>query len=100
MGHYVMDSIIYLIYSEMLSFKREELKTKILKLDNEIIKNRTLLQEYQRRTMELKQIIARNRESAPGQSQRQVVAVTEDTARFLPPPTHLMTTEIQMSETN
>lgn len=99
LGRYAMDSIIYLIYSDTLRFKHEEMRTKIVRLDNTIITSKTQLDEYRRKTDELKQIIARN-PGGEGQGSRQVVTVTEDNARYLPPATQLMTTEVQISEAN
>jgi hypothetical protein len=99
LGRYAMDSIIYQTYSDTLRFKHEEIRTKLVRLDNTIIASKTQLEEYRRKTAELKQIISRN-PSGEGQGSRQVVTVTEDNARYLPPATQLMTTEVQISETN
>ena len=99
LGRYAMDSIIYLLYLDNLRFKHEEMLTKIVRLDNAIISSKTQLDEYRRKTAELKQIIGRN-PTGESQSGRQVVTVNEDNARYLPPATQLMTTEVQISETN
>lgn len=99
LGRYVMDSIIYLIYMDELQFKHSEIKSKMIKLDNVIITNKEQLDEYRRKAADLKQIVARYPESA-NQTTRQVVSVTEDSARYLSPVTQLVTTEVQASEAN
>jgi hypothetical protein len=99
LGRYVMDSIIYLIYSDALRFKHTEMTAKITKLDNDIIDNKEKLEEYRRKGASLKQIVGRYPESA-NQASRQVISVTEESARYLSPVTHLMTTEVEASEAN
>ncbi|MDB5840799.1 MAG: hypothetical protein JWQ23_2751, partial [Herminiimonas sp.] len=99
LGNYAMDSIIYLTYSDALRFKREEMNTRIIKLDNDIIASKIRLEEYRRRAAELRQIVARN-PGAESQATRQVVTVTEENARYLPPATQLATTEVQAAEAN
>ena len=101
LGRYAMDSIIYSIYFDALHFKPDEIRTKLAKLDNVIISNRVQLEEYRRKVTDLKEIIARNRgNSTSGQDGRQVVTIAEDSARYLPPGTLLMATEVQASATN
>lgn len=99
LGHYVMDSIVYLIYSDAVRFKQSELSTKLLNLENAIISRKEELEEYRRKGADLKQILARYPTSAQQQAQ-QVVSVSEDSARYLAPVTQLVTTEVQTSETN
>jgi LPS O-antigen subunit length determinant protein (WzzB/FepE family) len=99
LGRYVMDSIVYLIYSDALRFKHAEITAKITKLDNDIIDNKEKLEEFRRKGASLKQIVGRYPESAY-QSARQVISVTEDNARYLSPVTHLMSTEVEASEAN
>lgn len=97
LGRYAMDSIVYLIYSDALRFKNEEIKTKLTELDSAIIRNKIKIDEYHRRAADLRQIIARN-PAAAKQVERQVVEIKEDTAHFLPPVTLLTTTEVQVAE--
>lgn len=99
LGRYVMDSIIYRIYSDELQFKRSEMMAKMTKLDNVIITNKELLEKYRRKGADLKQIVSRYPESSR-QASRQVISVTEDSARYLSPVTLLATTEVQTSEAN
>lgn len=99
LGRYAMDSIVYLIYSDALRFKNEEIKTKLTELDSAIIRNKIKIDEYHRRAADLRQIIARN-PAAANQVERQVVEIKEDTAHFLPPVTLLTTTEVQVAEAN
>jgi hypothetical protein len=99
LGRYVMDSIVYLIYSDSLRFKHAEITAKITKLDNDIIDNKEKLEEYRRKGASLKQIVRRYPESV-NQAERQVISVTEDNARYLSPITHLMSTEVEASEAN
>lgn len=99
LGSYVMDSIIYQVYSDELQFKHGEIKAKIIKLDNVIITNQELLEKYRRKGADLKQIVSRYPESSR-QASRQVISVTEDSARYLSPVTLLATTEVQASEAN
>ena len=96
-GNYAMDSIVFLIYSDQLRFKHDEISTKIIRLDNTIIENKTRLDELARRSEELKQIIARN-PGSEGQAARQVVTITEENAHYLPPATQLLTAEVQAAE--
>ncbi len=98
LGHYAMDSIIYLIYSDALRYKKEEIKTKLTELDSIIIRNKIKMNEYRRREADLRKIIARN--PIANQIERQVVEIKEDTAHYLPPTTLLTTTEVQASEAN
>lgn len=99
LGHYVMDSIVYLVYSDTVRFKQSELSTKLLNLENAIISKKEQLEEYRRKGADLKQILTRYPNSAQQQAQ-QVVSVSEDSARYLAPVTQLVTTEVQTSETN
>lgn len=99
LGRYVMDSIIYQIYSDELQFKRNEMMAKTIKLKNDIIANKELLDKYRRKGVDLKQIASRYPESSR-QASMQVILVTEDSARYLPPVTLLAATEVQASEAN
>ena len=99
LGRYTMDSIIYLIYSDTLRFKHSELTSKLTALDNDIIDLKQKLEEYRRKGVSLKQIVARYPDSA-AQAGRQVVSVTDENARFLSPVTHLMSTEVEASQAN
>jgi LPS O-antigen subunit length determinant protein (WzzB/FepE family) len=99
LGNYVMDSIIYQIYSDKLRFKRSEIVTDMTRLNNVIITNNELLEKYHRKGVDLKKIVSRYPESSR-QASRQVISVTEDSARYLSPITLLATTEVQESEAN
>lgn len=99
LGRYVMDGIIYHIFYDELRSKPEELRVKLSQFENTIIDIREQLNEYRRRAAELQKIIGRNRGSSD-QNQRQVVTVTEESARYLAPVTQLMATEIQIAEAN
>jgi hypothetical protein len=99
LGRYAIDSIAYNVYSDLLRFKCDEINTKIVRLENTIIEKKTQLEEFRRRATDLRQIISRN-PGAAGDSTRQVVTVTEDTAVYLPPVTQLATTEVQATEAN
>lgn len=99
LGRYAMDSITYLVYSDVLRFKYSEITALITKIDNDIIENREKLDVYQRKSATLKQIMARYPAQA-NQTSQQVVSVTEDNARYLSPVTQLMTTEVDTATTN
>ena len=99
LGKYTVDTIIYMIYSDMLRFKSAELTTKITKLDNTIIENNEKLELFRRKGASLKQIVAHYPESS-SQAARQLVSVTEETARYLSPTTQLMTSEVESDEAN
>ena len=99
LGNYALDSIIYLIYSDALRYKHAEITAKITKLDNDIIENKEKLAIYQRKGATLKQIVARYPESSK-YTASQVVTVTEENSRYLPPATHLMTTEVDALNAN
>ena len=97
LGRYVMDSIIYSIYSDELRARQDETRIAISQLDNILINNKLKLQEYSQKAEDLKQIMLRN----PGlrnDNSRQVITVSEETARYLPLLTQLVTTEVQTSE--
>ncbi|MDZ5632381.1 lipopolysaccharide biosynthesis protein [Janthinobacterium sp. GMG1] len=98
LGRYVMDAIIYQNYSDMLRFKDIEISTKITKLDNDIIEQNEKLEELVRKNRELKSIISRYPVSTE-QGARQVVSVTEETARYLSPTAQLTTNEVEVAET-
>lgn len=99
LGSYVMDSIIYQIFFDELQYKQSEIMAKMTKLENDIIANKELLEKYHRKGADLKQIVSRYPESSR-QASRQVISVTEDSARYLSPVTLLVTTEVQASEVN
>lgn len=99
LGHYAMDTIVYSIYFDNLRFKNAEIVSKLSNLDNKIIELEQKLVEYQRKGTTLKQIVARY-PGAVSEAGRQVVSVTDDTARFLSPMTHLMSTEVEALEAN
>jgi hypothetical protein len=69
------------------------------RLNNVVIANNELLEKYRRKGADLKKIVGRYPESSR-QASRQVISVTEDTARYLSPETLLLTTEVQESEAN
>ncbi|OGB20932.1 MAG: lipopolysaccharide biosynthesis protein [Burkholderiales bacterium RIFCSPLOWO2_02_FULL_57_36] len=99
LGRYAMDSIVYLIYSDALRFKHDEIQTKITQLDSTIISRKIQMEEYGRKAADLRKIIAKNPD-ASGQGARQVLEVTENSAHYLPPTTLLTTTEVQASDAN
>ena len=99
LGKYAIDSIVYLTYSDKLRFKHSELTAKETSLENDIIALKQKIEEYQRKGVALKQIVARY-PSSSSQTSRQVISVNEDSARFLSPVTHLMSTEVEASEAN
>lgn len=94
LGRYTMDSIIYMIYWDNLRFKRADLAARITQLDNDIIQSNEKLEEYRRKGVTLKQIVAHYPDGG-SQSGRQVVTITEENSRYLSPSTHLMSTEVQ-----
>jgi len=96
-GRYVIDSIVYQIYSNKLEFKHREILSKMSQLENEVIANNQLLEKYRLVGADLKKIVSRYPTSAT-QISRQVVTVTEENARYLSPVTLLETTEIQAAE--
>jgi len=99
LGNYAMDTIIYMTYSDTLRSWSDELASNLLKQENEIIENKVKLAEYRLRADELRQIIARNPATAD-QANRQVVAVDERSARYLPLSTQLATTEVMAADAN
>jgi len=99
LGRYVMDSIIYKIYSNDLQFKHSEMLVKMDKLNNDIIANKELLDKYRRTNADLKKIVARYPASSR-QASTQVFSVTDDSARYLAPITLLAANEVQASAAN
>lgn len=99
LGRYVLDSIVYLTYSDILRFKHADLTVKNTEIDNRIIDLKNKLAEYQRKSIALKQIVSRYPDPAT-KGAREVISVTEDNAQFLSPVTHLMSTEIETAEAN
>lgn len=99
LGRYTMDSIIYQIYSDTLRFKHSEITARITKLENDIIDSKEKLEAYQRKGNNLKQIMARYPQGS-GQASREVISITQDNARYLPPVTQLMTTEVESAAEN
>jgi len=97
LGRYTQDTIVYIIYSDILRFKHVEMTAKITALDNEIIENNERLAHFRRSGDDLKKIVTRYPDAA-GQASRQVVSISDETARYLPPVTQLMTTEVMASE--
>ena len=99
LGHYAMDTIVYSIYLDNLRYKRDEIVSKLTELDNKIIDLEQKLVEYQRKGTSLQQIVRRY-PAAMNEAGRQVVSITDDTARFLSPMTHLMSTEVEALAAN
>jgi hypothetical protein len=99
LGRYAMDTIIYMIYSDTMRFRHSEINSKITKLENTIIESRERLGELKRQGVTLREIVSKYPASAT-QGTSQVISVTEDSARYLSPVTHLMSTEVQASETD
>ncbi|MCL6483757.1 hypothetical protein [Janthinobacterium lividum] len=93
LGRYAMDSVTYLVYSDFLRSKHLDLTSKITKLDNEIISNKVKLESFSRKGDTLRKIVSRYPDAVV-QGSRQVVSVTEDSARYLSPSTQLMSTEV------
>ena len=99
LGRYTLDSIMYIFYADLLRYRLNEIDAKIIRLENDILENNMNLEEYERRSVDLKKIIARHPE-ANNTGIQAIVSVTEENSRFLAPRTQLMTTEVQMSEAN
>jgi hypothetical protein len=99
LGRYTIDSIIYSNYSDVLRFKHIELSAKITKLDNDIISMNERLEMYQRKGVVLKKIV-NNYPEAANKSATSVISVTEDSARYLSPITHLMSGEVEALSTS
>lgn len=99
LGRYTIDTITYMNYMDILRFKKSEILAEITKLDNKIIENKEKIDLFQRKGVKLKQIVTRYPEAA-SQASRQVVSITEDTARYLAPINQLMTSEVEISEAN
>lgn len=94
LGRYAIDSIVYSNYSDVLRFKHSELSAKITQLDNEIISMNEQLEMYRRKGEVLKKIVG-NYPGEANKSSSQVISVTEDSARYLSPVTHLMSGEVE-----
>ncbi|MDN2677718.1 lipopolysaccharide biosynthesis protein [Janthinobacterium sp. SUN033] len=99
LGRYTVDTIVYMIYTDILRFKNSEISAAITKLDNKIIENKEKIDSYQRKGVRLKQIVTRYPDAA-SQASRQLVSITEDTARYLSPLSQLMTSEVEITEAN
>ncbi|PLY41801.1 lipopolysaccharide biosynthesis protein [Janthinobacterium sp. ROICE36] len=99
LGRYTIDSIIYSDYSDGLRFNHIELSAKITKLDNDIIGMNERLEMYQRKGVVLKKIV-NNYPEAANKSATSVISVTEDSARYLSPITHLMSGEVEALSTS
>ena len=99
LGRYTIDSIIYSNYSDLLRFKHIEISSKITRLDNDIITMNERLEMYRRKGEVLKKIVS-NYPEAANKSAAQVISVTEDSARYLSPVTHLMSGEVEALTTS
>lgn len=99
LGRYAIDSIIYSDYSDLLRFKHIEISSKVTRLDNEIITMNERLEMYRRKGEVLKKIVS-NYPEAANKSAAQVISVTEDSARYLSPVTHLMSGEVEALTTS
>lgn len=99
LGRYTVDTIVYMIYTDILRFKNSEISVAITKLDNKIIENKEKIDSYERKGNKLKQIVTRYPDAA-SQASRQLVSITEDTARYLSPLSQLMTSEVEITEAN
>ena len=97
LGRYVIDTIIYIIFSDELKFKDSEVSAKLTKLDNRIIENNVKLRDFSNKASELKGIISRY-PRVESQSANQVVSVTPENAQYLSPMTHLMATEVLVAD--
>ncbi|MGK5050969.1 lipopolysaccharide biosynthesis protein [Janthinobacterium sp. RB2P8] len=98
LGNYAMDTIIYQIYADLMRFKDTEISAKITQLDNDIIEQNKKIEELSRKNSDLKIVVSRYPAPA-AQGVRQVVSITEETARYLSPTNQLMTNEIEIAET-
>jgi hypothetical protein len=99
LGRYTMDSIIYLTYQDLLKARHDEARTKLKKLDGMVLRNKRRIEEYRQRTEDIKDVIARNPAIA-AQAERQVVVITGDSARYVPPVSLLVNTEVQIADLN
>lgn len=97
LGRYVIDSIIYSVYSDQLRFKHAEIVARTNKLSNDIIFNNEKLERFHRKGIDLEKIVARYPESA-NVIGRQVVTVNEESARYLSPRSQMMTNEVEAGE--
>lgn len=99
LGHYVMDSIVYLIYTDALRFKHDEIRIRMTQLEHTISNKKIQLEEYARKIADLEKILARN-PTAKVQDTRQIIQITEESIRYLSPATLLTITEVEASEAN
>ena len=97
LGRYTVDTIAYLVYSDALRFKHSEITAEIERLENLIIENNFHRDEMKRQGVALRAIVSKY-PGAVTSGAPQVISVTGDSARYLSPSVHLMSTEVIASE--
>lgn len=96
LGRYAIDSIAYVVYAGAVPADCAAIKTKLVRYDAFILSKSEHMAELRRRVAYLKDIAQRHPDLA--NATRQVVTVTEQSARYLPPVTLLATAEVEESE--
>lgn len=97
LGQYAMDSVAYAAYADFFERKERQIKAKMAALERKIVDATIELENFRRKASSLKEIIARHPE-ATRLDPRQIISITEETAKYLSPVTLLMTTELQAAE--
>ena len=108
LGHYVIDSIVYSIYSDMLRLRVSELLDKPFKLDMVIMESKEKLEKSRRKGADLKQILSRYSSTANQQVQQGVPVIGDSSLPRIPGAqlvtaevvSQLVTEEIQILELN
>lgn len=96
LARYAMDSIAYVVYAGAVPNDCAAIKTRLVRYDAFILTKNEQMGELRRRVESLKDIARRYPDSA--NAARQVITVTGESARYLPPVTLLATTEVEESE--
>lgn len=97
LGRYAMDTIVYGVYSDAIMFKTDEIRAKLLAIDSTILEQKMRLEKHRRAASRFAKIAAEY-PLAGNQGVRQVVEITEETARFLPPTTLLTTARVEEAD--
>jgi len=108
LGHYIIDSIVYSIYSDMLRLRESELLDKPFQLDMGIMESKEKLEEYRHKGADLKQVLSRYSNLANQQAQQGVPVIGDVALPRLPGAqlvtvevvSQLVTTELQILEAN
>lgn len=97
LGEYVIDSIVYQIYHDLLYYKSPDVRNELRSIDNKIILNNLYLEKFERKVSDLKKIIKQYQSFEQEKIRQDVVVSSIDDTSYYSPKTQLIASAVKIS---